>query len=71
MKTAIDIPESVMVEMSCSARHGVEVLERNRHFAMIEKALGKLAPCHGATSDASEVSPDPAREPLVSFRSWP
>ena len=41
LRTGVNVPFGDVLVFACAARHGVELLERDRHFAMIAKAAGK------------------------------
>jgi hypothetical protein len=35
----VNVPFGDVLVFACATRHGVELLERDRHFAMIRKAV--------------------------------
>ncbi len=39
MRAGVNVPFGDVLIHACSKRHGVELLERDRHFAMILKAM--------------------------------
>ncbi|MES2474826.1 MAG: PIN domain-containing protein [Verrucomicrobiota bacterium] len=41
LRAGINVPFGDVLVHACAARHGVELLECDRHFAMIRTALGK------------------------------
>jgi predicted nucleic acid-binding protein len=41
LRSGVNVPFGDMLIHACATRHGVELLERDRHFAMITKAIGK------------------------------
>ena len=40
LRAGVNVPFGDILIHSCAARHGVELLERDRHFAMIRQAVG-------------------------------
>jgi predicted nucleic acid-binding protein len=40
LRAGVNVPFGDVLVFACSLRHGVEVLECDRHFAMIRKAVG-------------------------------
>ena len=41
LRAGVNVPFGDMLVSACARRHDVELLERDRHFAMIDKAMGK------------------------------
>ncbi len=41
LRSGVNVPFGDVLVSACARRHGVELLERDRHFAMISKAMGK------------------------------
>jgi predicted nucleic acid-binding protein len=41
LRSGVNVPFGDVLVFACATRHGVELLERDRHFAMIRKAMGK------------------------------
>lgn len=41
LRSGANVPFGDVLVVACATRHGVELLERDRHFAMIRKALEK------------------------------
>jgi predicted nucleic acid-binding protein len=41
LRTGVNVPFGDVLVHACARRHGVELLEKDRHFAMIETALRK------------------------------
>lgn len=41
LRTGVNVPFGDILIHACATRHKVELLERDRHFAMIRKAMGK------------------------------
>lgn len=41
LRSGVNVPFGDVLVLACARRHGVELLERDRHFAMITKAMGK------------------------------
>jgi predicted nucleic acid-binding protein len=39
MRAGVNVPSGDILIFACAKRHGVELLERDRHFAMIRKAV--------------------------------
>lgn len=39
LRAGVNVPLGDVLVFACAARHGVELLERDRHFAMIRKAV--------------------------------
>jgi predicted nucleic acid-binding protein len=40
LRSGVNVPFGDVLVSACARRHGVELLERDRHFAMIAKAMG-------------------------------
>ena len=41
LRSGVNVPFGDVLVSACARRYDVELLERNRHFAMIAKAMGK------------------------------
>lgn len=41
LRAGVNVPFGDILIHACAARHGLELLERDRHFAMIRKAMGR------------------------------
>jgi len=41
LRSGVNVPFGDVLVDACARRHGVELLEKDRHFAMIAGALGK------------------------------
>jgi predicted nucleic acid-binding protein len=41
LRSGVNVPFGDVLVFACARRHGVELLERDRHFAMIAKAMEK------------------------------
>jgi predicted nucleic acid-binding protein len=41
LRSGVNVPFGDVLVSACARRHGVELLERDRHFAKISKAMGK------------------------------
>lgn len=41
LRAGVNVPFGDVLVFACARRHGVELLERDHHFAMIRKAVGK------------------------------
>ena len=41
LRSGVNVPFGDVLVFACATRHGVELLERDRHFAMIRKAMEK------------------------------
>jgi predicted nucleic acid-binding protein len=41
MRAGVNVPFGDVLVFACATRHGVELLERDRHFAMIAKVMKK------------------------------
>ena len=41
LRSGVNVPFGDVLVSACARRHGVELLERDRHFAMIAIAMGK------------------------------
>ncbi len=41
LRSGVNVPFGDVLVFACATRHGVELLERDRHFAMIRKAMKK------------------------------
>jgi predicted nucleic acid-binding protein len=39
LRTGVNVPIGDVLVFACAARHGVELLERDRHFEMIRKSV--------------------------------
>lgn len=39
LRSGVNVPFGDILVFACAARHGVDLLERDRHFAMIRKAI--------------------------------
>jgi predicted nucleic acid-binding protein len=39
LRSGVNVPFGDVLVFACATRHGVELLERDRHFAMIRKAV--------------------------------
>ena len=41
LRSGVNVPFGDVLISACARRHGVELLERDRHFAIIDKVMGK------------------------------
>jgi len=41
LRAGVNVPFGDILVQACAKRHGVELLERDRHFSMIQKAIGR------------------------------